>query len=299
MLQSQPEECHTNPPWVNDDLLQEIKERKYLKKVASRSNLTQDWAVFRRKRNSVNERKRHLKRDYYQSTLNENRQNSQKLWETLNNITPGSKQCNTFSQSILKNNIEISDKKEIAKTFNNFFISIGSNLASAFNFTGTSHINPPINQNSFTFSHVTTSSVKKLISSLDNNKATGLDGISVRALKAGSPTLSYYLSYLFNFSLSTGCVPACWKKKRVTPLFKKGNTDDPNNYRPISILPITMKIFEKVVHCQIVNFLDLSSILSSSQSGFRNSLLKNCCDLCFRLYFRRTFKRALCRSGAS
>ena len=124
MLQSQPKECHTNPPWVNDDLLQEIKERKYLKKVASRSNLTQDWAAFRRKRNSVNERKRHLKRDYYQSTLNENRQNSQKLWKTLNNITPGSKQCNTLPQSILKNNIEISDKKEIAKTVNEFFISI-------------------------------------------------------------------------------------------------------------------------------------------------------------------------------
>ncbi|MEM6812708.1 MAG: endonuclease/exonuclease/phosphatase family protein, partial [Pseudomonadota bacterium] len=166
--------CHTNPPWVNNDLLQEIKEKRYLKKVASRSNLIQDWAVFRRKRNSVNALKRHLKRDYYQSTLNENRQNSQKLWKTLNNIIPGSKQCNTLPQSILKNNIEISDKKEIAKTFNEFFISIGSNLASAFNFTGTSHINPPINQNSFTFSHVTTSSVKKLISSLDNNKATGL-----------------------------------------------------------------------------------------------------------------------------
>ena len=128
-----------------------------------------------------------------------------------------------------------------------------------------------MNQNLFSFSRVTSSSVQKLISSLDNNKATGLDGISVRALKAGSPILSYYLAYLFNFFLSTGCLPGCWKKKRVTPLFKKGNTDDPNNYRPISILPVTVKIFERVVHFQIVDFLDLSGILSSSQSGFRNS----------------------------
>ena len=57
----------------------------------------------------------------------------------------------------------------------------------------------------------------------------------------------------------------------MTPLFKKGNTDDPNNYRPISILPVTVKIFERVVHFQIVDFLYLSGILSSSQSGFRNS----------------------------
>ena len=99
------------------------------------------------------------------------------------------------------------------------FLYLGSNLASAFNFTGTSHINPPMDQNLFTFSRVTTSSVQKLIYSLDNNKATGLDGVSVRALKAGSragsPILSYYLTYLFNFSLSIRCVflPGCWKKK--------------------------------------------------------------------------------------
>ena len=69
----------------------------------------------------------------------------------------------------------------------------------------------------------------KIISKLDNNKATGLDGISVRALKAGSPVLSIYLAYLFNLSLNTGVVPESWKEKRVTPLFKKGETDDLNN----------------------------------------------------------------------
>ena len=108
--------------------------------MASRSNLPRDWAVFRRKRNFVNELKCQLKRDYYQSTLTENRQKSQKLWKILNNIIPCSKQCNNLPQSIIKNNIEIFDKKEIAETFNDFFIFIGSNLAAAFNFTGTSHI---------------------------------------------------------------------------------------------------------------------------------------------------------------
>ena len=97
-----------------------------------------------------------------------------------------------------------------------------------------------------------------------------MDGIPARALKAGSPILSFYLSHLFNLSLSSGCVPISWKKKRVTPVFKKGDTDDVNNYRPISILPIAMKVFEKVVHYQVYDFLDSSKILSSSQSGFRH-----------------------------
>ena len=68
-----------------------------------------------------------------------------------------------------------------------------------------------------------------------------------------------------------GKVPKCWKKKRVTPVFKKGDIDDVNNYRPISILSVSMKVFEKVVHNQVYDFLKESNILSENQSGFRNS----------------------------
>ena len=65
-------------------------------------------------------------------------------------------------------------------------------------------------------------------------------------------------------------VPKCWKRKRVTPLFKKGDADDVDNYRPISILPITMKVFEKIVHFQVSEFLEKNRIISEFQSGFRN-----------------------------
>ena len=85
---------------------------------------------------------------------------------------------NIFPQSVTtEKGIEISDEKEIAKTFNEFFSSVGSKLAAAFNFSHTSHINPPVNENSFSFSNITKSSVQKLISKLDNNKVTGLDGV--------------------------------------------------------------------------------------------------------------------------
>ena len=74
------------------------------------------------------------------------------------------------------------------------------------------------------------------------------------------------------------------EEKRVTIVFKKGNTHDPNNYRPISILPVTKKIFEKVVHQQVVDFLDLSNILSSSQSGFRNAHSTDTAVICVSDY---------------
>ena len=85
-------------------------------------------------------------------------------------------------------------------------------------------------------------------------------------------------AYLFNLSLTTGSVPECWKKKRVTSLFKKGNTEDPNNYRPISILLVIIKF--SIVHRQVVDFLDSSNILSSFQSGFRNAHSKDTAVIC-------------------
>ena len=86
-----------------------------------------------------------------------------------------------------------------------------------------------------------------------------------KSLKAGSPILSYYLVHICNLSLASGVVPQCWKRKRVTPLYKnKGDVDDVNNYRPISILPICMNVFEKIVHVEVSIFLDENKILSVS-----------------------------------
>ena len=261
----------SSPPWIDEVLLTAISERDYLKKVAARSKDPIDFARAKNKRNFVIKLKNRLKREYYQRVLMENRSNSRKLWRTLNEIAPSDKKSNSSPNSLKNEGVEITDKKKMASVFNKFFATVGSKLAETFHFYDTSHINTPINPLQFNFSNVNMSVVQKIVSQLDTNKATGLDGITARSLKAGSPILSFYLAYLFNLSLTTGRVPKAWKKKRVTPVFKKGDTDDVNNYRPISILPISMKIFEKVVHYQVSDFLDSCKLLSPSQSGFRHA----------------------------
>ena len=102
-----------------------------------------------------------------------------------------------------------------------------------------------------------------------------MDGIGTRLLKAGAPVISIFLTSLFNASLARGYVPRCWKTKRVSPIFKSGDKTDPNNFRPISILPIPMKIFEKLVHQQIATFISNNSFLNNRQSGFRKLFSTN------------------------
>lgn len=70
----------------------------------------------------------------------------------------------------------------------------------------------------------------------------------------------------------TGVVPAVWKHSIVVPIHKSGDADLPNNYCPISLLPILSKILEKIITSQLTEYLDSNSILSNTQHGFRGSL---------------------------
>jgi len=79
------------------------------------------------------------------------------------------------------------------------------------------------------------------------------------------------LCYIINLSLQTGLFPSDLKAARVTPIFKSGQKDSFDNYRPISILPALSKIFEKCAHKQLMRYLEDNGLLSESQFGFRKN----------------------------
>ena len=89
--------------------------------------------------------------------------------------------------------------------------------------------------------------ILEIILSLDTNKASGLDGISVRMLKETAATISPILCTLFNLSITMGVVPDSWNTSLITPVPKQGDLSDPNNYRPISLLPVISKVLERII----------------------------------------------------
>ena len=70
-------------------------------------------------------------------------------------------------------------------------------------------------------------------------------------------------------SIHSSTFPKLWKMGKITSLFKKGSTQDPGNYRPISILPVLSKLLEKHVAIHLLEFLNSHDLLHSQQSGFR------------------------------
>ena len=67
-----------------------------------------------------------------------------------------------------------------------------------------------------------------------------------------------------------GKIPQSWKNAKVTPIFKAGDPTDVSNYRPISVIPVIMKVFERIVHNQLSIYLNDTKLLYEYQSGFRS-----------------------------
>ena len=101
--------------------------------------------------------------------------------------------------------------------------------------------------NSFSVQLVVVMHVFSLLNKLSKSKATGLDNISAKLSRECADLISITLCNIFNNSLSSGLFPDDWKCARVTPLFKQGERTDVNNYRPISVISIIAKVFERIV----------------------------------------------------
>ena len=93
----------------------------------------------------------------------------------------------------------------------------------------------------------------KLIRPLDPNKALRSDGISVRMLRLSATSISKPRHILFNNSVINECFPNEWKKANIVPVHKKDDKQIIKIYRPVSILPIYSKIFEKLSLTLCVN----------------------------------------------
>ena len=138
--------------------------------------------------------------------------------------------------------------------------------------------------------------VNKVITNLDSSKASGPDCIPVVVLKNCDPELSYILAKLFNKCLKESCFPDCWKVSSVVPVFKNvGERSTAKNYRPVSLLSVVSKVFEKLVNNRIVDHLRKCGLFSDFQYGFRSS--RSTADLLTVVSDR--IARAFNRSGAT
>lgn len=175
------------------------------------------------------------------------------------------------------NNQTITDQQEIANAFNEYFSTIGKNMAEKIvneNLKNPLLIQEEINPqsqpvNSIFLHPVTETEIDKIIKELNNHSASGIDKIQSRFIKITKEYLIPPLTYIINLMLSLGTFPEELKFSIITPVYKGGEKLNINNYRPISVVNQFAKIFEKVIATRLNKHLCFNNILSNSQFGFR------------------------------
>ena len=143
---------------------------------------------------------------------------------------------------------------------------------------------------------VTPKIIKKVRTNLDLSKASGRDCIPMVVLKSCEHDLPYILAELFTKCLKESGFPDCLKVSSVVPIFKNvRERSTAKNYRPVSLLSVVSKVFEKLVNNRIVDHLEKCDLSSDFQYGVRSS--QSTPDLLIAVSHR--ISRAFNRSGAT
>ena len=138
----------------------------------------------------------------------------------------------------------ITDEKDVANIFNDFFVNVAKDIGQNFMFDKENHlsINKILEKNFgsevFNFRPTDQKTISKIINNFNVKKVSGFDQISIKILKLGKQSLVPLLTDLVNHTITSGIVPERLKFGQVTPIFKKNDPMDKVNHRPVTLLPV-------------------------------------------------------------
>lgn len=268
---------HKLTPWITFGLLNSIKYRDklYVKLIKTSLASTKYLSIEKEYKDFcsvLQSSLRKAKSDYYHKQFQDSISDIKKTWSKINEVLCRKSKRAEMPDYFLDGNKVITENVDIANCFNNFFANIGPTLANS--------IKGPIGQSykdflktkiesHFSFNTVDNSYVLNLINKLKPKPSFGHDGLSSIMLKGIATSVSPILTCIINQSLCTGIFPQSLKIAKIIPIFKKENPHITDNYRPVSLLPIISKIFEKVVFIQVYDYFTENDLLYKSQYGFR------------------------------
>ena len=256
-------------PWINDILLNQMKIRDNLYKLATRNRI--DIKIYKDFRNTLTTSIRKAKAKYYEDEFEKNSLSIKKTWATINSVIRKNKSPSTI-ELIDENGTKFQDS-DVPSKFVDYFTNIATNLTNQLPNSPTNPLQFLRNRsiNSFAFLPTDAIEIESVIKDLKNN-GVGLKKISNQVLQDNNATLSPILSGIINKCVEQGYFPHELKTGCITPIHKSGAKSSIKNYRPVCSLSSLSKIIEKVIHNRMMDYIDKYDILSSKQFGFRKKM---------------------------
>jgi Reverse transcriptase (RNA-dependent DNA polymerase) len=259
--------------WMSHEILLQIAiKNKYYAATKKFPNSDIHKNLYKNQLNIVTRLKRDAKAEYFSKKCSNVTQMSQ-LWSNVNEILynkPSNKKEKEKIHKIIRENdgSVITDPKSIANHFNEYFCTVGEKLAKKIQFTQQLKT-LKLNENStFYFYKSNVNEIKQIIKNLKIKSTPGYDNITTKVIQVCVNELALPLTIIFNKIIKYGQYPESLKIAKVIPIFKSGTRTNPSNFRPISILSIIAKIFDKVFDDRIMKFMEHNNIISPNQFAF-------------------------------
>ena len=205
--------------------------------------------------------------------LKENQKDPRKMWNIMRTILPASsKRASVAPHSLKINGHTVCDQQLISERINEFFCSKGANSASKFDNSAPSSFSRFHKRHVFPSIYLDVNNLTEIINvinSLNINKAVDYDSISSFFLRTASTTLAPYIQVFIDCCFANGIFPENATTAKIVPIFKKGERDNPTNYRPISILTSFAKIFERIIYKRLITFLNKHKVILDTHMAFK------------------------------
>ena len=255
--------------WITNELLERIIDKNRLLSKARKSGKNADWEIAKVSRNLVNKVLSNAKKDFLIDEQINLSKDPKKFWQSVSRILPSKKDNNNIISLKDYKGLDINNQ-ETANHINNFFTKIGMNLANKIENTQWKYLENSVDSE---IEAIKTDfeEVLHLCKEIDITKSSGFNFLSSKILKDAFMFLITQLVFLFNLSLEKSKFPDDWKTATIIPLYKGGNKNLVNNYRPVSLLPLPGKLLEKIVHRGLTNYIENNNLLSDNQNGFRKN----------------------------
>lgn len=260
-----------NKSWITSGIITSSRRKRYLHSYKKQNHLSLDMQIYIKEYNKIyrkviKEAKRRGNDDYIRKSKNK----TQATWNIIRNETGTQPVAKSITLKL--KNRQVSDATSVANIFNEYFSKIADDLIQRnFQTPSTNHTEnykPP--KGSMFLRQVTGSELMLTMNTL-KKLSCGFDGIPDCIISQTRYQIAEPLMHIINHSFTTGTFPDLLKIAKVTPLHKKGATDDVNNYRPVAQLSGFSKIFEKLFYNRLIEFINKNSLLSNHQHGFRQS----------------------------
>ena len=273
-------------PWMTLELLEMRAQKEKLLRKARQKRTDAAWESFKTYNKEYSKKCREAKTTYYKNEFDKNKYNGRMLWQLANEVTgrPTKKGDKAQVGPIAGCKTDL----ESATTINKFFATVATDLRSNIKESKKSFLEylperptdsePPKQLNFHTVGRM---KVEEIIENMQPKTSYSHDTMSNKMLKHLKEEISIPLTHLVNVSIIHSYVPPAWKTAKMCPIFKSGDSSQPTNYRPISLLPTMSKVMERVISNQLYGYLDNNRLFYKLQFGFRKQ--RSCEQLLFKI----------------